>query len=98
MIRGQVSSGVSRYIESKYYYARDLIKRGLIKLMHCPTEYMIADLCTKNLNGVIFKKLKKLLMNVNIVDDYYVTLLNNIDNDTGEYVNNVILNLLIVSL
>jgi hypothetical protein len=98
MIRGQVSSGVSRYIESKYYYARDLIRRGLIKLMHCPTEYMIADLCTKNLNGVIFKKLKKLLMNVNIVDDYYVTLFNNIDNDTVEYVNNVILNLLIVSL
>ena len=67
MVRGQVSSGVSRYIEAKYYYTKDLIAKGLVRLIHCSTNLMIADIVTKNLPSPIFNVIKNTLFNNTLV-------------------------------
>jgi hypothetical protein len=61
--RGKVSTGVTRHIAAKYYYAKDLIAEGLIALRHCPTRLMIADILTKHLGGPDFKKMSNRLRN-----------------------------------
>jgi len=61
--RGKVSSGTTRHIAAKYYYAKDLIARGIIQLRHCPTKLMIADILTKDLPSNIFRPLSKRLIN-----------------------------------
>ena len=98
MKRGQVSSGVSRYIETKCCYARNLIERGMIKLVHCPTDIMLADILTKNLSLSIFNKLKCIIFNNNIVNDVYVNLINQLNTDVDNYLNNLIVNFIVASL
>jgi hypothetical protein len=61
--RGKVSTGVTRHIAAKYYYAKDLIAEGLIVLRHCPTKLMIADILTKHLGGPEFKIMSRRLQN-----------------------------------
>ena len=61
--RGKVSSGVTKHINAKYYYAKDLISRGIVKFQYCPTEWMIADVFTKPLTKARFKKLRDMLHN-----------------------------------
>jgi hypothetical protein len=61
--RGKVSTGVTRHIAAKYYYAKDLIAEGLIALRHCPTRLMIADILTKHLGGPDFIKMSNRLRN-----------------------------------
>ena len=51
----------TKHIEIKYHYAREMTKRGEIVLKHCPTEDMIADILTKPLQAVRFKRLRNLL-------------------------------------
>jgi hypothetical protein len=72
--RGQVSSGVSR--DSKLCYVRDLIARGLVCLIHCPTELMIADILTKNLIGKMFIDGAKRILNLVNEHKVYYDLLN----------------------
>ena len=61
--RGKISTGVTRHIAAKYYYAKDLIFDGIIELRHCPTRLMIADILTKHFGGPDFKKMSKRLRN-----------------------------------
>ena len=61
--RGKISTGVTRHIAAKYYYAKDLILEGIIELRHCPTRLMIADILTKHFGGPDFKKMSKRLRN-----------------------------------
>ena len=55
---GRSNSELTRHIEIGYYWVHDLIKRGLIKVIYCPTEEMIADIFTKPLQGAIFDHLR----------------------------------------
>jgi len=52
---GKKSSGVSKHISSKYYYSRELIEKKVITFVHCPSDYMLADMLTKPLNGPKYK-------------------------------------------
>ena len=61
--RGKISTGVTRHIAAKYYYAKDLIAQGIIVLRHCPTRLMIADILTKHMGGPDFKKMSLRLRN-----------------------------------
>ena len=69
--RGSVSSGNTKHISQKYYYSKDLIENKIIKLRYCPSSLMVADILTKPLNGVLFKKLRDRLMNKEIQSDDY---------------------------
>ena len=37
------NSELTRHIQIGYYWVKDLIDRGLITVVYCPTENMIAD-------------------------------------------------------
>jgi len=66
--RGKISTGVTRHIAAKYYFARDLIIRKIIILKHCPTLLMIADILTKDLGSSHFSQLSSRLRNLLIQD------------------------------
>jgi hypothetical protein len=74
--RGKISTGVTRHIAAKYYYAKDLILRKIIDIRHCPTLLMIADILTKDLDCPHFQKLSSRLRNLkdqdpSLSDDTY---------------------------
>ena len=51
---GNSNSELTRHIQIGYYWVKDLIDRGLITVVYCPTENMIADFFTKPLQGTLF--------------------------------------------
>jgi hypothetical protein len=69
--RGKVNSGATKHIAAKYYYARDLMKAGIIIFRHCPTLLMIADIFTKNLPGPRYVQLWQRLINYTEQDELF---------------------------
>jgi hypothetical protein len=41
----------SKHIKIRYEFFKEQIKLGLVKLVYCPTDMMMADIHTKNLTG-----------------------------------------------
>jgi hypothetical protein len=58
----------SRHIRIKWGFFRQLYKQGLMYLKHCPTDQMPADLLTKPLGGVLFRRHAKTLQNFDAVE------------------------------
>jgi hypothetical protein len=56
-----VFHGRSKHIKIKFHWICKKVKEGLIKLQHCKTTKMIADLFTKNLRQQPFNRLKRLI-------------------------------------
>ena len=64
-INGKTSSGKrTRHLEIKYFYITDLIERKEIEVKYCPTDSMVADYMTKPITGAKFRKLRKIIMNM----------------------------------
>jgi hypothetical protein len=64
MKNGKLSSGkCTKHIDVRYYYVKDLIDRGVVKIDHCVTEDMIADFLTKPLQGKRFLRLREIILN-----------------------------------
>jgi hypothetical protein len=56
MGKGRPTSELSRHIKIGYFWVYDLIvKKFVVKLVYCPTEFMIADIMTKPLQGSLFR-------------------------------------------
>ena len=55
-----------------YLFITDRIKRGGLRIVHCPTDILIADFYTKPLQGRKFCIFRNLLLNLNepIRDNY----------------------------
>jgi hypothetical protein len=51
------SSKRTRHINIRYFFVIDLVKKGQVKVTHCPTEDMVSDYFTKPLQGSAFRKL-----------------------------------------
>jgi hypothetical protein len=49
MIKGNINHKTNKHINPKFNYTRQQVERGYLKIVHCPTEEMIADLLTKAL-------------------------------------------------
>ena len=45
----------SKHIEIKYHYIRDMVQRGVVKLLYVATEEHIADVLTKPLARLKFE-------------------------------------------
>ena len=61
---GRMSTGkCSRHLNVRYFFVTDVIKKGLLKVMYCPTGDMIADFFTKPIQGRDFKKFCNLVQN-----------------------------------
>lgn len=51
----------SKHIETRECYVKELCNEGVLKLVYCPTEDMLADVLTKPLGAVKLSKLSSLL-------------------------------------
>jgi histone deacetylase 1/2 len=61
--RGKCTADRSRHIKIRYFWVKDRVDMGDVRIVYKPTESMIADLLTKPLQGEQFKQLRKLLLN-----------------------------------
>lgn len=50
----------TRHIDMRYYFIKDRLEN--VKVIFCPTEYMVADFFTKPLQGKLFHYLKAIVM------------------------------------
>ena len=57
-------------IKVRYFWLKDLIDKGLNKLVYTPTEELVADILTKPLNGWKFRYLLSKLLGWNIEMHY----------------------------
>jgi Reverse transcriptase (RNA-dependent DNA polymerase) len=63
---GKASSGKrTRHINIRYFFIKDRVASGEVKIKHCPTTEMIGDFFTKPLQGAQFTKFRDEIMNVN---------------------------------
>jgi len=51
----------TRHIQVKYHFIRNLVKQGIIKLIHCKTQNQLADIFTKGVNGPRLKSITRQL-------------------------------------
>lgn len=49
--------GQTKHVESQYHLIREIVKQGSLRLKHCPTHDMIANLMTKPLGKAQFQRL-----------------------------------------
>lgn len=50
--------GRTKHVEIQYHWIREIVNQGSIKLKHCPTVDMVADLLTKPLGKPQFQRLR----------------------------------------
>ena len=53
----------SKHLNVRYFYIKDCLDKGYLKLEYCHTDDMIADLMTKPLNGIKFRKFCQMILN-----------------------------------
>ena len=62
-VNGRKSCGQkSRHIDIRYFFIKDRVESGEIKVVYCPTEEMLADFFTKPLQGNLFRKFREVIM------------------------------------
>ena len=62
---GQKSSTMrTKHIELRYFFIHDQIQQDKVLIQHCPTLNMRADFFTKPLQGMLFYRLRDLIMNL----------------------------------
>jgi hypothetical protein len=62
---GTASSGKrTRHVNIRYFFVKDRIDNGEVRVEYCPTEEMLADIFTKPLQGALFRKFRDRLLNV----------------------------------
>ena len=63
---GHLNSKRTRHVNIRYFYIKDRIDKGEIKIEYVESSYMLADILTKPLHGKLFKKLRNVLRNIEI--------------------------------
>jgi len=62
---GKQSSGKrTRHMNIQYFFITDRIKRGEMTMKYCPSSEMIGDHFTKPFQGVLFRRFRTIIMNV----------------------------------
>ena len=62
----------TRHINVRYFFITDQIKKGNLRIVHFPTDILIADFYTKPLQGKKFCIFRNLLLHLNepVCDNY----------------------------
>ncbi len=61
---GRFLSGQKRkHVKAKFFFIKDWVDEGEIKVINCPAEEMWADILTKPLQGMAFRTMRTVLMN-----------------------------------
>ena len=55
-------TGNSRHVHIRYFFVKDRVEKGEVKVEYCPTLQMVADYFTKPLQGSLFNKLRDVIM------------------------------------
>jgi transposase InsO family protein len=63
MVKQDFSSSSTRHIKIKFHLIREAIKNEEVRVLHRPTEEMIADIMTKALERVKFEHFREILLN-----------------------------------
>ena len=64
-MNGQRSVGQrSRHINNRYFFITDQVEKGIVKIVHCPTDEIEADYMSKALQGAKFIKFKSSTLNL----------------------------------
>ena len=66
LMHNDVKNKRTKHIEIKYFWIREKIEDGVIKLLHCSSEKMLADMMTKQVASPVFEKLRSELKIVDI--------------------------------
>jgi hypothetical protein len=61
--KGRSTSERTRHINIRFFFVKDKIDSGYVKIEYLPTGEMIADILTKPLQGGLFRKLRRQLLN-----------------------------------
>jgi hypothetical protein len=61
---GRSKTGNSKHIDVRYFYIKEKLEEKIVRLIHLPSEDMIADMLTKPLQGELFYKLREKLLNL----------------------------------
>ena len=67
-------TGNSRHINVRYFWVKDRINQGEVRIEYTPTHLMLADFYTKPLMGSLFVKLREYVMGWKPIDDLFVSL------------------------
>lgn len=63
-LKGRSTNNKMRHIAIRYYFVKDRIESGEVKVVYLCTEDMVADYFTKPLQGELFKKFRAIIMNL----------------------------------
>ena len=67
MKNGCFTSGKkTKHIKAKFFFIKDKVDEGEMRILDCPTEQMWADVLTKPLQGMAFKHMRAELMNCSV--------------------------------
>ena len=58
------STKKTKHMRVRYFFLRDRVNAGDLEIKYCPTEEMIADLLTKQLQEKLFRKFRSMIINV----------------------------------
>ena len=59
--KNPILHGRTKHIDVKFHFLRDLVKEGVVELIHCGTREQVTDIMTKPLKLESFTKLCDLL-------------------------------------
>lgn len=58
LAKNSIAHGRSKHIDMRFYYLRELVSDGRLRLGYCRSEDQIVDLLTKGVTNDAFKKLR----------------------------------------
>ena len=61
--KGRSTSDRTRHIHIRYYFVKDRVDSGEVRIEYKPTKLMLADLLTKPLQGELFRAMRRELLN-----------------------------------
>ena len=76
-------TGNCRHIHIIYFFVKDRINKGEMRVEYCPTHLMLADFFTKPLMGELFRKLRDVIMGYTSIFDPDTTLSQSIKERVG---------------
>ena len=59
---GRSNSDRTKHIQVRYFFVKQYLDENVMKISHCPTKEMIADVLTKPIQGEQFKALRDMLL------------------------------------
>jgi hypothetical protein len=68
--KGRSTSDRTRHIDIRYFFVKEKVDSGAVKIVYCNTKQMVADILTKPLQGEQFRTLRDILMGKTISPIY----------------------------